>query len=97
MNKFQVILHEPGEIPRSDLKYFIVPLDQVVTVSVRPKMIKTSDYLKSYGVEKRQCVFSDENDLDYFKVYTQQNCELECISKLLQNFCDCVPFYMPCE
>jgi acid-sensing ion channel, other len=44
-----------------------------------------------YAPDRRQCYFNDERNLKFFKVYTQSNCELECLAnytlgKNIQNF-----------
>lgn len=44
---------------------------------------------------RRQCYFQDERYLRYFKVYTQSNCELECLTNYTLHKCGCVKFYMP--
>jgi hypothetical protein len=49
-------------------------------VSVKPNMITTSDGLIGYAPNRRQCYFNDERQLKFFKVYTQSNCELECLA-----------------
>lgn len=87
---FKIILHTPGEIPRVTKQYFRAPLRQEVVVSVKPNMITTSEGLASYAPERRQCYFNDERNLHFFKVYTQNNCELECLANytlsMITNF-----------
>ena len=77
---FKILLHTPGEIPRVSKQYFRVPLNQEVVVSVKPNMITTSEGLVGYAPNRRQCYFNDERQLKFFKVYTQSNCELECLA-----------------
>lgn len=50
-------------------------------------------YILSHS--SRQCFFNDERYLRYFKVYTQQNCELECLANFTLATCGCVKFSMP--
>jgi acid-sensing ion channel, other len=78
---FKILLHTPGEIPRVSKQYFRVPLKQEVVVSVKPNMITTSKGLYDYAPERRQCFFNRERNLKFFKVYTQSNCELECLAE----------------
>jgi acid-sensing ion channel, other len=92
---FKVILHTPGEVPRASKQYFRVPLRQEVVVSVKPNMITTSPGLAGYEPSRRQCYFNDERNLRFFKVYTQSNCELECLANYTLNICGCVKFSMP--
>ncbi|XP_031628298.1 pickpocket protein 28-like [Contarinia nasturtii] len=92
---FKVLLHHPAEVPQISKYYFRVPLSQEVLVSVKPQMITTSEKLQDYSAERRQCYFKDERQLRFFKVYTQRNCELECLSNFTKNECGCVKFSMP--
>lgn len=84
---FKILLHTPGEIPRVSKQYFRVPLRQEVVVSVKPNMITTSDGLIEYAPDRRQCYFNNERHLKFFKVYTQSNCELECLANFTLGMC----------
>lgn len=77
---FKILLHTPGEMPRVSQQFFRIPLEQEVVVSVKPNMITTSEGLADYLPERRQCYFNNERYLKFFKVYTQANCELECLA-----------------
>ncbi|KAF2892065.1 hypothetical protein ILUMI_14108, partial [Ignelater luminosus] len=89
-----VTLHHPSELPDMD-RHFRVPLDQAVLVGIKPRMITVSEELKSYTPKERQCYFSKEKYLRYFKRYTQNNCLHECYSNFTLQKCGCYPFYMP--
>lgn len=88
-------MHTPAEMPQVSKQYFKVPLNQEVVVSVKPVVMTTSDGLRNYPVSNRQCFFNEERDLRYFKVYTQKNCELECLSNYTVKHCGCAKFSMP--
>ncbi|XP_063709864.1 pickpocket protein 28 [Culicoides brevitarsis] len=92
---FKVLLHTPGEQPRVSKHYFRVPTLQEVIVTVKPQMIQTSDNLLNYSPERRQCYFNHERQLKYFQIYTQSNCELECLANHTLSECGCVKFSMP--
>lgn len=82
---FKVLLHPPGDIPKISKKYFRVPPGQEVFVSVKPNMITTSEGLVNYSPVKRQCFFENEGNLKFFKVYTESNCELECLANFTKG------------
>lgn len=92
---FKILLHTPAEIPRVSKQYFRVPMQQEVVISVKPNMMTTSAGLKDYSPFRRQCFFNHERYLKFFKSYTQNNCELECLSNYTRNACGCVKFSMP--
>lgn len=92
---FKVVLHVPGEVPQVSKHYFRVPILHEVLMSVKPNIIKTSEVLRNYEPNRRQCFFNSERQLRFFKVYTQRNCELECLSNFTKNICGCVKFSLP--
>ncbi|XP_076265224.1 pickpocket protein 28-like [Rhynchophorus ferrugineus] len=92
---FRVMLHTPMRIPTPSQQYFKVPLDEVVLGSIQPVMITTSDTVKVYNPKRRECYFPAERTLRYFKIYTQLNCQLECLTNFTLSLCNCVNFYMP--
>ena len=49
---FTIILHTPGEVSRTSKKYFRVPVNQEVIVSVKPQMIITDEELSGHAPER---------------------------------------------
>lgn len=94
---FKVALHTPGEVPQPSQHYFRVPLGQEVLVAVRPTLRQTSANLLRYAPHERQCFRDDEGGLQFFRQYTQRNCELECLANRTLEVCGCVKFGMPRE
>lgn len=92
---FKVILHAPNELPTASKNFFRVPLRQEVVVSVKPNMITTSPSLEKYDPYRRMCFFDGERNLRFFKSYTQNNCELECLANFTLQQCGCVKFSLP--
>ncbi|XP_045500213.1 pickpocket protein 28-like [Colias croceus] len=92
---FKILLHNPAELPRLSQQYFRSPLSQEVIVAVKPKMMTTSEGLRPYDPHRRQCYFPSERYLHYFKVYTQANCEMECLTNFTFARCGCVHFGLP--
>ncbi|XP_055840677.1 pickpocket protein 28-like [Episyrphus balteatus] len=91
---FKIILHTPGEDPQVWKNFINVPLDQSVSLTIKPK-IMTSEDLRHYSPERRQCYYQNERYLRYFKVYTQANCESEWLANMTLSECGCVKFSMP--
>lgn len=75
-------------------RFFRVPLDQVVIAAIKPRMITTSDEIKAYKPQERQCYVPGEKNLTRFKIYSQQNCLSDCIVKFTLSKCGCIPFYV---
>lgn len=94
---FKIFLTTPGEVIRSSLPSFRVSLFEQVEISVKATMMTTSLGLRSYKPSQRQCLFESERRLRFFKIYTQNNCELECLANFTLAKCGCVKFSMPRE
>lgn len=92
---FNVILTVPGESHTMIRNSFKVPLERDVQIAVKPKWITTSDGLRKYEPHKRQCFFQSERKLRFFRIYTQMNCEDECLANFTKSNCGCVHFSMP--
>ncbi|KAJ8970719.1 hypothetical protein NQ317_018753, partial [Molorchus minor] len=94
---FKVLLHHPAELPRMSSHYYRAPLNQELVISITPDMMTTSPGLKDYDPHRRQCYFPDEKHLTYFHYYTQQNCQVECLTNYTLAKCGCVAYHMPRE
>lgn len=92
---FRVALHMPEEIPRTLSDFSNIPLQHDVTLLVKPKVITISDGLRSYAPHTRGCYLKYERQLRFFKMYSQKNCELECLANFTKSECGCVHFAMP--
>ncbi|XP_023311243.1 pickpocket protein 28-like isoform X2 [Anoplophora glabripennis] len=93
----KIILHNPAEMPRVRANYLQAPLNEELLVIITPDMMTTSDAVHKYNPHKRECFFPNERHLSFFQVYTQQNCEFECLTNYTLAKCGCVAFYMPYE
>lgn len=92
---FKVYLHGAPEFPWNTKQYFRVNVDQSATLTVTPMLIRTSNQLRDYDPKRRECYFQHENPLNFFKLYTKENCELECLANYALELCGCVAFWMP--
>lgn len=91
---FKLILSTPGQIPKISRHVFRVPLSEQGQILITPKLITTSDDLLHYKPSQRKCFFSYERHLRFFRIYTQNNCEAECLANFTKIECDCVKFSM---
>lgn len=92
---FRLFIHVPGEVPKMSRKFVYVSVLEDVSLSIQATMITTSDGLRSYKPSQRQCFFNADRQLRFFRMYTQNNCEAECLSNYTKHECDCVQFSMP--
>ncbi|XP_031632053.1 pickpocket protein 28-like [Contarinia nasturtii] len=92
---FKVTLTMPGERQKVLSRFFEILNSEKSEILVKPKMVMTSNILRHYSPRQRQCFYQSERQLHFFKIYTQNNCEEECLANFTRNECDCVNFSMP--
>lgn len=94
-NDFRVFLHLPNEAIKNVMaKSFIIKIGRQTQVMLTPKMVHSSENLKSIKAEHRRCYFEGEKKLKYFKSYTENNCINECFSNFTLESCGCVSYNM---
>ncbi|XP_017850493.1 pickpocket protein 28 [Drosophila busckii] len=92
---FKVALHSPNESPNVRETGFLLSPGLETKLRIEPAKMITELQLRQVQRRYRHCLFHDEGKLRYFVHYTQRNCEMECMSRLLLQHCGCVVFYMP--
>nr|XP_015838365.1 PREDICTED: pickpocket protein 28-like [Tribolium castaneum] len=97
MQGYKVLLHTPIRLPRPSQQFFQLPLDQRVVGAIHPIIITTSESVKKFPPEKRECYFPTDRKLKFFKIYSALNCRLECLTNYTLKMCRCVNFFMPRE
>ncbi|KAL1491279.1 hypothetical protein ABEB36_011898 [Hypothenemus hampei] len=92
---FKVILSNPIETPKmADFGFLISPGFET-RVTIVPSVREATASLRDVPIEKRQCYFSNERPLLYYRTYSQKNCINECQSNATLTQCKCVPYYLP--
>ncbi|KAH8292921.1 hypothetical protein KR044_008658 [Drosophila immigrans] len=94
-NGFKVLVHNPAELPKVSNYGFIVTSGREARIPIEPVYEDATPSIRSIKKSVRRCLFSDENDLSYYRTYSRKNCELECEAKLLLRDCSCVLYYLP--
>ncbi|VEN46107.1 unnamed protein product [Callosobruchus maculatus] len=92
---FAVLLHAPHIVPQVRKYHIKVAFGDAVIAQVHPYLIKTPPEVRKYHPDIRDCYFTNEKFLTYFKQYTPENCRLECVTNFTLEKCGCVSFFMP--
>lgn len=92
---FLVSAHVPNERPQMHKRYFYMPLEQTLLLTVDPILMKTDNRVLAYDLSVRQCYKNDERKLRFYREYTIHNCRLECLSNFTLARCGCVKYSMP--
>jgi acid-sensing ion channel, other len=79
----------PHEVPQFESNFIAIGTEGLANVALKPKIIATSDDLRTYSPSNRKCYFSDEYQLKYFEQYAEINCEIECQIKEILKHCGC--------
>lgn len=88
-------LHSSFELPNAYASTDDCDFDfqKSVTVSIVPEVVTTDESLRSIEPKNRNCFFDGEKELKFLRTYSKVNCEMECISDLAMQNCNCTPFY----
>ncbi|XP_073848490.1 pickpocket protein 28-like [Musca autumnalis] len=92
---YRIILNSPDDEPSAEKHLIRISMDKEILLAVKPKMITTSSNVEAYDVKKRRCYLNKDRQLKFYKIYTQRNCERECVTNFTYHKCGCVKFSMP--
>lgn len=92
---FNVYLNTPGDEMGSFQDRFLLPLLYESIITMKPKLTTTSKALRKYDPNHKKCFFDSERKLRFFKHYTQNNCDEECLANFTQILCGCAKFSQP--
>jgi hypothetical protein len=92
---FQLLLHNPVETPKiADYGSLVAP-GREYRIKIKPTINNAAESLHSVKEINRQCAYSGDKYLLFYKTYTERNCMLECEANYTLLVCNCVPFYLP--
>jgi len=90
--KSSFFIHPSNELPIFTADGTSIIYGASSEVLITPIITKADESLSSLSPQERQCLFEDEVQLEYFKLYSKRACEAECLSKFAYSKCNCVPF-----
>lgn len=93
--EYKFILSTPGDALKFSTNSHRIQLEKHTKIFITPKLTITSDALRKYTPSQRKCFFDGERRLCFFKIYSQPNCEAECLANFTRSACGCVQFSMP--
>ncbi|XP_026755450.2 pickpocket protein 28-like isoform X2 [Galleria mellonella] len=92
---FNIYLQHPADHPQALRHFYVASPGKTTSLALKFQSISASSDLHKFGVDVRKCYLPGERYLKYFKIYTPNNCRLECLSNYTYETCGCVSFYMP--
>ena len=64
-------------------------------IKVTPTINNSTRSLRYVKEADRQCAYSVDRYLRFYRTYTRHHCSLECEANFTLNVCRCVPLYLP--
>jgi acid-sensing ion channel, other len=87
----------PNELTPYVFDIWEIGMQQSVNIVLKPRILTTSDALRDYPIESRNCYYSNERKLRFFNDYTQYNCQHDCAANVTLEHCGCVTLNYPGE
>ena len=91
---FKVFIGQAAEFPMMKEKSIQLQPGREHFVELSARVVSTKD-IEDIDPEARECFFSNEGNLDFYKKYTYSNCRLECAIKTTKDKYGCVPWHLP--
>ncbi|GLV32754.1 hypothetical protein CBL_00539 [Carabus blaptoides fortunei] len=81
----------------ADLSAFSIAVQpgDFALMQLTPTVYTSESVLKSVSVDRRNCWFGYEGDLQSSHDYSFSNCVTECKAKAIYSLCKCIPYYFP--
>ncbi|XP_016979847.1 pickpocket protein 28 [Drosophila rhopaloa] len=92
---FKVLLYNPIDQPRMKESGLPVMIGHQTSFRIIARSFEALPNIRKIHRTKRQCIFSDEQELLFYRYYTRRNCEAECDSLYFLRHCNCIPYYLP--
>ena len=91
---FRILIGQPIEFP------FVGEFGQLLQPGhehylALSTLITSAHHIKSLLPESRNCYFSNEKSLEFYKTYSFSNCLFECSINKFKSELGCIPWYLP--
>ncbi|KAH8240930.1 hypothetical protein KR026_008316 [Drosophila bipectinata] len=95
MKGYKVFFNSPESVPLTSANYILVSHSNDLLVSLLPSYVISTDSLREIPQDQRKCFFNYERELRFFRTYSQNNCQTECLANFTVSRCGCAKFWMP--
>ncbi|XP_023161497.2 pickpocket protein 28 [Drosophila hydei] len=92
---FKVLLYNSIDQPRLKESGLPIMLGHETNYRIVPNSYEAVQTIRKIDRKRRQCIFSDEQELIFYKYYTRRNCEAECDALYFIRLCKCIPYHLP--
>ena len=91
----QVYVGQPAEFPAINKKAIVIEPGREHFLSLNTQIISANTKIKSLTAEERNCFFPNEGNLEFYDLYSYDNCLLECKIKITEKSLNCTPWFLP--
>ena len=91
----QVYVGQPAEFPAINKKGIVIEPGREHFLSLNTQVISANKKIKSLTSEERNCFFPAEGNLEFYDLYSYDNCMLECKIKITEKKLNCTPWFLP--
>lgn len=93
---FKMHIHSSIEVAHVKKHFIHIPYDHDVQITVIPRIMSTTqNVIDNYRPTQRKSIDQRENDLEFFKTYSQANCRLNELAIQVERTCKCVLYFTP--
>ncbi|XP_032599199.1 pickpocket protein 28 [Drosophila grimshawi] len=92
---FKMLMYNSIDQARLKESGLPIMLGHETNYRIVPNSYEAVANIRGIDRQRRQCIFSDEQELLFYKYYTRRNCEAECDADHFVKLCNCIPFHLP--
>ncbi|XP_004533303.1 pickpocket protein 11 [Ceratitis capitata] len=92
---FRLFIHSAYDFPDENAETKVVTSGRESFVRINPESTYATNAVRNMDPQIRNCLFSDERTLPAMQRYTFGNCMAECRTKIIYEFCGCIPMSLP--
>lgn len=93
----RMLINDGRDFPSDTSIEKLLPIGFETFTRVRGEETTCSSDVVALSISDRNCVFSNERQLNSFPDYRENNCDIECRMLKTLASCNCVPFFYPSE
>ncbi|KAE9532798.1 hypothetical protein AGLY_009879, partial [Aphis glycines] len=90
-----LFLHSPIDVPANIQPTAYIAVNNIAYITTTFTLITASESISSWKPDIRKCYHQNERTLKFFRIYTVNNCDIECRANNSLKMCGCVAYYHP--
>lgn len=92
---FYLFIHHPEDFIDFPTEWSTFQPSYHIKILILPDTLRSDENIRSLQYKQRQCIFQNENFLEFSNEYSYWSCLAECRMREILKICNCIPFYYP--